>query len=255
MSVRLAVAGATGRMGREVLAVASEREDCEVVLAVNRDPELDRVASVPIAPASEMGARLREAEPDVLVEFTGPDSAVEYAARCEESGVAFVSGTTGLSERQEARIREAAGSVPVLRASNFSRGVAVLESLVREAAAALPDYDVEVVEAHHAGKRDAPSGTAGDLLEAVDEARDTEHDRVHGREGDSLRSDGEVGVHSIRGGSVTGDHAVVLAGEGESVRVEHRAGDRRAFAAGAVESAVFLAGMDPGSYDLTEVRA
>jgi 4-hydroxy-tetrahydrodipicolinate reductase len=255
MTVRLAVAGATGRMGREVLAVAADRTDCEVVLAVNRDPEVDRVAGVPVRPAADVVDELRGAAPDVLVEFTGPDSAVEYAARCGEAGVALVSGTTGLSPDQVERVREAADSVPVLRASNFSRGIGVLESLVREAAAELPDYDVEVVETHHAGKRDAPSGTAGDLLDAVDEGRGRSHERVYGREGESLRSAGEVGVHSLRGGSVTGDHAVVLAGDGEAVRIEHRAGDRRAFAAGAVDAAVELAGRDPGAYDLAEVRA
>jgi 4-hydroxy-tetrahydrodipicolinate reductase len=216
---------------------------------------VDRVSGVAVRPADEVVDELRRTEPDVLVEFTGPESAVEYAARCAEAGVALVSGTTGLSADQTERVQAAADAVPLLRASNFSRGIGVLESLVRAAAADLPDYDVEVVETHHSGKRDAPSGTAGDLLAAVDEGRGRDHERVYGREGESLRSAGEVGVHSLRAGGVTGDHTVVLAGDGEEVRIEHRAGDRRAFAAGAVDAAVELAGRDPGAYDLAEVRA
>jgi 4-hydroxy-tetrahydrodipicolinate reductase len=254
MTVRLAVAGATGRMGREVLAAADDREGVEAVLAVNRDPNGESVAGRRIRPAADLPRLLDDREPNVLVEFTGPGSAVEYARHCGAAGVAFVSGTTGLSDAQREDLRAVAGSVPVLHAANFSRGIGLVERLVELAARELPDYDVEVVESHHAGKRDAPSGTAGDLLAAVDAGRECDHDRVYGREGESLRSGGEVGVHSLRAGDVTGEHSVVLAGDGERVRIEHRAGDRRAFAAGAVEAAAALAGRDPGYYDLPEVR-
>jgi 4-hydroxy-tetrahydrodipicolinate reductase len=253
-SVRLSVTGATGRMGREVIAAAGDREGCSVVLAVNRDPSVEEVDGVPVRPAADLVDGFRTERPDALVDFTGPESCVEYAVRCGEAGVPFISGTTGLSEDQRESVRTVANRVPLLVASNFSRGIAVLERLAREAAAGLPRYDVELVETHHNGKRDAPSGTAEDLLDAIDDAHDREYDRVHGREGESLRSEGEVGVHSLRAGDVTGEHTVVLAGDGEQVQIQHRAGTRRAFASGAVDAAIALAGRDPGLYELSEVQ-
>lgn len=240
-------------MGREVLAAATDREGIEVVLAVNRDPSVDRVEGVAVEPAEDLADSLEAREPHVLVDFTGPGSVAEYARACAESGVGFVSGSTGLGDDDEAAMDESAGVVPVLHASNFSRGIAALRDAVADAAAALPAYDVEVVETHHAGKRDAPSGTANDLLDAVDEARDERAERVHGREGEAPRSDGEVGVHAVRAGTVTGEHVVVLAGNDEQVRLEHRAGARSAFAQGALDAAEWVADRDPGRYAFAEV--
>jgi 4-hydroxy-tetrahydrodipicolinate reductase len=253
MTVRLGVAGATGRMGREVLADATDRSDVEPVLAVNRDPAVDAVAGVPVDPATEFEALLADRETDVVVEFTGPASTVGYAQSCAAAGVPLVSGTTGLSVADQRAIAEAAETVPIVRSSNFSRGIGVLAALVRDAVATLPEYDVEVVETHHAGKRDAPSGTAADLVDTVESARERAGTRVHGREGEHQRESGEIGVHSLRGGTVTGEHTVVLAGDGEQLRLEHRAGDRQCFAAGAVEAAIALPGHDPGRYDPAEV--
>jgi len=252
--VGLAVTGAGGRMGREVIEAASDRDDCAVAVAANRSP-VDPVGGVEVADADDLPDLLAGADPgvDVLVDFTGPDSSVEYVAAAAEAGVACVVGTTGFSADQEAALADAAESVPVLRASNFSRGIAALRRAVSAAAAALPGYDVEVTETHHDGKVDAPSGTALTLLEDVEAARPDLDERVHGREGDAPRSEGEVGVHARRAGDVAGEHEVLMAGDENVLELTHRAGSRRVFAAGALDAAAWLAGREAGDYDFTEL--
>ncbi len=245
--MRLAVAGATGRMGREVLAAAGDR-DAEVVLAVAR--ERTTVAGNAVVPDDDLAARLRDREADVLVDFSAPAATARYADACAESGVALVTGTTGLDDAGEAALAAAADRTAVLRAANFARGVATLSALLERAVDALPEYDIELVETHHAGKRDAPSGTAGALLDAAGVAED---DRVYGREGEAPRSDGEVGVHAVRAGAVAGEHEAILAGNGEELRLVHRAGDRDVFAEGALDAAAWVAGRDPGRYSFAEV--
>jgi 4-hydroxy-tetrahydrodipicolinate reductase len=245
--MRLAVTGATGRMGGAVLAAAADR-DAAVVLAVAR--EATTVADRDVVPDDDLADRLRDAEVDVLVDFSAPAATERYAEACAESGVSLVGGTTGLGDDARGALAAAAERVPVLHATNFARGVAALERLLADAADALPGYDLELVETHHAGKRDAPSGTAGALLDAAGVAED---DRVHGREGEAPRAEGEVGVHAVRAGAVAGEHEAILAGDGEELRLTHRAGDRRVFAAGALDAAAWLAGRDPGRYAFHEV--
>ncbi len=249
---RLAVTGATGRMGREVLAAVETRDDLDVVVAANRGGTDETVAGVDVEPAADLESLLAEREVDVLVDFTGPDSCVEYAQACSETNTAFVTGTTGLAADQQDALETASESTAVLQASNFSKGIAVLRGLVREAAAALDGYDVELVEAHHNGKRDAPSGTANTLLSDVEAARG-EFDRVHGREGEAPRTEGEVGVHAVRAGNVTGLHEVWLAGGHEELRLSHRAESRGVFAEGALDAAAWLAGRDAGWYEFDAV--
>jgi 4-hydroxy-tetrahydrodipicolinate reductase len=250
-AVRVAVTGAAGRMGREVLAAAAERDDVDVVLAVNRSP-VDDISGVPVRDAAEFDGLLAETEPDVVVDFTGPESSAGYASACAESGAAVVVGTTGFDEDGLAALDAASESVPLLKAANFSRGVAALRRAVREAVAALPGYDVEVTETHHNGKRDAPSGTANAILEDIDEVRG-EAERVHGRVGDQPRETGEIGVHARRAGDVTGEHEVLVADNHELLSLTHRAGARGVFAAGALDAAVWLAGRDAGRYDFDDV--
>lgn len=249
--VRVAVTGAAGRMGRELLDVADGRDDVEVALAVNRSP-VEEVSGVPVRDAADLPELLAETTPDVLVDFTGPASSVTYVAACAEAGVGVVVGTTGFDADGRAALDEAADAVPLLHATNFSRGIAALRRAVREAVAALPDYDVEVTETHHNGKRDAPSGTANTLLDDVDDVRG-DADRVYGREGDQPRTEGEIGVHARRAGGVTGEHEVLLADDHQLLSLTHRAGSRGVFAAGALDAAVWLAGRDAGRYDFEEV--
>ncbi|MFC6614823.1 4-hydroxy-tetrahydrodipicolinate reductase [Halopenitus salinus] len=253
-TLRLAVTGAGGRMGREVIEAAADREGMSVVLAVNRS-ETEPVAGVAVDPASEFADRLAAVDPDVAVDFTGPASALAYADACADADVPLVTGTTGFSGDELAKLQEAASSVPVLKAANFSRGVAALRRAVREAVAALPGYDVEVTETHHNGKRDAPSGTANTILADVEDVREdlSPDGRVHGREGHAPREPGEIGVHARRAGDVTGEHEVLLADNHEVLELVHRAGDRGVFAAGALDAAGWLADREAGWYTFDDV--
>ncbi|AXR79303.1 4-hydroxy-tetrahydrodipicolinate reductase [Natrarchaeobaculum sulfurireducens] len=252
MTVRIGVTGATGRMGREVIAAASDHDDCEVVLAVNRDPDVDRVDGVPVESAAEFDSLLADREPTAVVDFTGPESAADYARTCADAGVAFVTGTTGFAPVDRQALEDASETIPVLHAPNFARGVQALLSVVGEAVRNLPGYDVELVETHHNAKRDAPSGTANRLLEEI-EAHGDFTGRKHGREGFDPREDGEIGVHVLRAGNVTGEHEIVIADNHEEVRLTHRAEDRGVFAAGAVDAAVWIAGAKAGWYDFADV--
>jgi 4-hydroxy-tetrahydrodipicolinate reductase len=238
-------------MGEEVLAAASDHDDLTVAFAVSRSAG-DDVEGVSVEDADDLPHLLTEHEPDVLVDFTGPASCLDYASACADAGVAFVSGTTGLSEGGFDALREVAQDVPVLYASNFSRGIAALRRAVREAVPALDGYDIELTETHHNAKRDAPSGTALTLLDDIDDARG-DSPRVHGREGEAPRSDDEIGVHARRAGDIAGEHEVLLAGNHESLSLTHRAGSRGVFAAGALDAAAWVSGRDAGWYDFTEV--
>jgi 4-hydroxy-tetrahydrodipicolinate reductase len=271
MSVRLAITGATGRMGRELIAEASDREDAEVVLAVNRDPDGDEVDGVEVADAADFAALVAEREPNAVVDFTGSESSVEYVEAAADAGVPAVVGTTGFSDNQIDALRAASEEAPVLKAANFARGVQALLDVVGDAVANLPGYDVELVETHHDAKRDAPSGTAKSILREVEDARseaaasdnraaeprdgigEDEDRRVHGREGEAPREPGDIGVHAVRAGDVTGEHEVIIAGNHEEVRLTHRAESRGVFAAGAVDAAVWIAQQEYGWYDFGDV--
>ncbi|MFT4889308.1 MAG: 4-hydroxy-tetrahydrodipicolinate reductase [Halobacteriales archaeon] len=249
--IGVVVTGATGRMGSEVIDAAGDRSEIEVVGAVSRSgPAV--VGGVDVAPVSDLATRLVERTPDALVDFTAPGASVEYVATAAEAGVPAVVGTTGFDDDQDRRLRAAADSIPVLRASNFARGVEALRGALRSAVSRLPEYDVEVTETHHAGKRDAPSGTALSILAAIEDAGGPT-ERVHGRRGEAPRNDAEIGVHARRAGDVTGEHAVLLAGNRETLSLTHRAGDRGVFAEGALDAAAWLSGRDPGWYDFAEV--
>jgi 4-hydroxy-tetrahydrodipicolinate reductase len=251
-ATRLAVTGAGGHMGGEVLAAGADRDDVEVVLAVDR-PAVDGPTDVEVADEADLPALLEDREPDVLIDFTVPEATRRYVAACADAGVAAVVGTTGLGDDARERIEAASARVPVLVASNFSRGVAALRRAVREAVTTLPGYDVEITDTHHNRKRDAPSGTALTLLDDVDAARETTGERVHGREGEQPREAGEVGVHARRAGDITGSHEVLLADNHEVVELRHRAESRGVFAAGALDAAAWIDGRTAGRYEFTEV--
>ncbi len=250
--VRVAVTGAGGRMGREVIEAATARTGVAPAFAINRS-ETSAIAGVEVESAERLAELLRSHDPDVLVDFTGPESAVGYVETCATAGVPVVTGTTGFEPSEIERLRAASREVPLLKASNFARGVAALRRAVREAAAAVPDYDVELTETHHNGKRDAPSGTARTLLEDIESVRSDLTERTHGREGEAPRRRTEIGIHARRAGDVTGEHEVLLAGNRETIALTHRAGDRAVFAEGALDAAAWLVGRDPGWYGFDEV--
>ena len=245
--MRLVVAGATGRTGSEIVAEARERGHDTVGVA----REAANVEGVDVHPAEDLPELLADA--DALVDFTVPRASREHAELAAGAGVPHVVGTTGFDSGGIAALREASESTAVLKASNFARGVQALLNVVREAATALPGYDVELTETHHDGKRDAPSGTATTLLDALDGARDDALDRTYGREGEDPREPGQVGVHVRRAGNVRGEHEVLFAGNDEVVTLTHRAESRGVFAAGAVDAAEWLADRPAGWYEFGDV--
>jgi len=256
----VAITGASGRMGGELIGAATDRDDVEFVLAVSRTPEAVPTGDAPGAADAavadaDLGAALRDRPIDVLVDFTVPDASVGYLEAAADAGVAVVVGTTGYDEHDRAALDAVAEQVPFLKASNFSRGVAALRRAVRAAVPALDSYDVEVTETHHNGKRDAPSGTALTILDDIEGARggDADTDRVHGRVGEQPRTGDEIGVHARRAGDVAGEHEILLAGNNEVLELTHRAGSRGIFAAGALDAAAWLVGRDPGQYDFDAV--
>lgn len=252
MSVAVAVTGATGRMGGTVVETARERGDVRVGVAIARDPGRASVGTVPVESPASFERNVDDRDVDVLVDFTAPESSLRYVESAARAGVASVVGTTGFDEDGERALRDYSERAPVLHASNFAPGVQALLSAVESAVRTLPDYDVELTETHHRGKRDAPSGTARTILETVAGVRDDAR-AVHGREGEAPRSEREVGVHARRAGSITGEHEVLLAGGREELRLSHRAGDRGVFAEGALDAAVGLAGREPGWYEFGAV--
>lgn len=255
---RVAVIGAAGRMGREVVRAALEDDSFELVGGVVESgaPELGADLGG-LCGWGRSGAAATENPPDnaeALVEFTTPEATVEHLAY----GRPAVIGTTGLSDEQLSRVEEAAKNVPIVLAPNMSVGVNLVREMVRELAEKLgTGYDVEIVEAHHRNKVDAPSGTALLLARAAAEGRrkNLEDLAVYGREGRSPREEGEIGIHALRGGAVVGEHRVIFLGAGEEVEVTHRALSRRTFANGALRAARFVAGARPGLYSMRDVLA
>ncbi len=235
-------------MGRETLSAARER-DYEV-FGLSRAG--DRIEGMETYRAENAAAALAERAPDALIDFSSPEGSLNYLRACAETATPAVVGTTGFDEEGLAAFDRAAETVPVLKAANFARGVETLRQLVREAAASLEGYDIELTETHHNGKRDAPSGTARTLLEAVEEGAG-EHDEQYGREGVHPRRPEEVGVHVRRAGNVRGQHELLFAANDEVVTLTHRAESRRAFADGAVDAAEWLAGRPPGRYGFADV--
>lgn len=236
----IGIYGSAGRMGR---AIADALEDAGATFAGGTDAGGDPLALAHIS--------------DVLVDFSAPSALATHLAAAVEAGTPILIGTTGLTAHQHAAIDEAALRVAVLQTGNTSLGVTLLAKLVREAAARLgPDWDIEIVEAHHRHKKDAPSGTALLLGEAAASGRGSALSelRVDTRAGlTGARMEGTIGLASIRGGSIIGDHHVIFAGEGERIELSHLAQDRSTFARGAVQAALWLAGRSPGRYRMSDV--
>jgi 4-hydroxy-tetrahydrodipicolinate reductase len=253
---KVAAIGAAGRMGSGICRAALETEGIELVGGTVRAgaPELGSDLGE-LCGTGKTGVDVTEDPPEsaeVLVEFTTPEASVEHLSYQRP----HVIGTTGLSAGQLARVEEASRSVPIVRAPNMSVGVNLLREVVREISAKLgQDYDIEVVEAHHNNKKDAPSGTALFLARAAAEGReqDLEEVAVYGREGLAPRQRGEIGIHALRGGAVVGEHRLVFYSGGEEVEVVHRALSRRTFADGALRAARFAANAQPGLYSMADV--
>ena len=255
--MRLAVVGASGRMGRAVVALATA-SGMEIVCAigttdVGRDAgELAGIGPIGTCVVDGLEA-VEHARADVVIDFSAPSATLALAAIAPAAGTAIVSGTTGLGEDARSALDRASKRVAVLWEPNMSAGVHVLQRLVAQAVAALPDWDVEIVDTHHRAKLDAPSGTALRLFEAVQGVRPAAR-MVHGRQGKpGPRGSDEIGMHALRGGDVIGDHVVHLVGGSERIELAHRATSRNVFAHGALRAARWIAGRPPGPYALDDV--
>lgn len=262
--VNVVVFGSAGRMGQAVARAILESKQARLSCALVRPTSglagepLDRVFGTLHRRVDFSKALDPDTPCDVLVDFSGPVAFDAALALAVERRAGFVSGTTGLREEQFAAMRAAAQSIPVLWAANFSLGIAMLLRCARRVAAALPEWDCDIVEMHHARKRDAPSGTAIEVGRAVAEGRGVPFDAaaVYARHGEvGPRRSGEIGFAALRGGDVVGEHTVIFATEGERLEVTHRAGSRDIFARGALAAAIWIAGREPGMYGFDEVLA
>jgi 4-hydroxy-tetrahydrodipicolinate reductase len=260
--IAVAIAGASGRMGRLLVEHVLQANDVRLTGALEhpRSPEIG--TDVGALVGRPTGVRI-SADPraalttaQVVIDFSSPTATADVVRAAAEHGVACVVGTTGLGDDAKRALDEAAKRIPVVAAPNMSLGVQVLAHVLAETLRLLgPGFDVEIIEAHHREKKDAPSGTALRLADVVTRARGLTHDNlVHGREGTSARRGSrDVGVHAVRGGDIVGDHTVLLAGDGERIELTHKATSRAVFAAGALRAARWVVGKAPGTYAVADV--
>jgi 4-hydroxy-tetrahydrodipicolinate reductase len=263
--IPVVVTGASGRMGSQIVRMVRQTEGLALGGATERPGVSAGIDAGVLAGLGPIGVPirndLREAlaggDGRVVIDFTSHEASAAHAEICAERGAALVVGSTGFGPETRARVAAAARKVPIVLSPNMSVGVNVLFALVRQAAAILGDaYDVEIVEMHHKRKKDAPSGTAEKLAEiaALALARDPAKDLVYERHGMvGERTPREIGVQTLRGGDVVGEHTVYFAGEGERLELTHRATSREQFARGAVRAARWIAGRPPGLYDMADV--
>ncbi len=257
MTARVCVLGPSGRMGRAVLDAAAGRRDVSITAAIDRAGAA--VLGTQVAPGITAGADLAAglAAADVYIDFTSPDATRAAAEAALARKTPAVIGTTGLGESHERALAALAAVAPIVVAANFSLGVNLVLGLVRQAAKVLgPEWDAEVVETHHRAKRDAPSGTALAIARAIAAGHGVDYDAVkrHARDGDvGARPRGEIGVASVRGGDVIGEHVAYFFGGAERIEIAHRATSRTIFAAGALRAAAWVVGKPPGRYDMLDV--
>jgi len=263
MTVKVAIAGASGRMGRMLVEAALADSGIELAAALDLpgSPFLGKDAAdflgreTGVRISSDIGAAFAVA--DVLIDFTRPEGTLRHLAAARAAGKAMVIGTTGFEAAGKAEIAEAAKQIPVVFAPNMAVGVNAVFKVLEIAAGILSSgYDVEVIEAHHRHKVDAPSGTALRMGEVVARAlgRDLEECAVYGREGvTGERPANQIGFATIRGGDVVGDHTVLFAGLGERIEITHKGSSRMPYATGALRAARFLGERGPGLYDMQDV--
>jgi 4-hydroxy-tetrahydrodipicolinate reductase len=264
--LRIAIAGASGRMGRMLIEAVLDAPDLALAGALDVEASpglgqdagafLGRPTGVPIV--ADLAVALRDAR--VLIDFTRPEGTLRHLAACRAHGVAAVVGTTGFTDAQKDEIRAVAEHIPVVLAPNMSVGVNVVMQLLAQAARALAGYDVEIVEAHHRHKVDAPSGTAlqmGEVIAAA-QGRRLADCAVLAREGvTGPRQEGTIGFAAVRGGDIIGDHTVLFAGTGERIEISHKSSSRAGYAQGSLRAARFLAQRaeagEHGLFDMKDV--
>ncbi len=255
MTTRIIMHGAVGRMGRTILGLAAADPAFAIVGGIDQEVGMLRDLGIPVD--QPILPSLPVEHGSVVIDFSHHSAFASVVRHCAANGMAVVSGTTGVPKTEADRLLdEAAKQVPVLHAMNMSVGVNVLLKTAATLAKALgPDYDIELVEAHHHHKKDAPSGTAYAIADAICAATGrTRADLVPGRDGDvGARRPGEIGVHALRMGDVVGDHTAYFVGNGERILLGHVAHSREIFARGALRAAAWMAGRAPGRYTMADV--
>ncbi len=262
--MKIAVTGAAGRMGRELVRTVHGRQDCMVAGAIEQEGSIALGQDVGLlAGLGKLGVVITDdplelfAKVDAVLDFTVPKATVEFAGLAANARIVHVFGTTGLTPGDDAKIAAAARHATIVRSGNMSLGVNLLTALTKKVAEALDaDFDIEVLEMHHRHKIDAPSGTALMLGRAAAEGRGVDLDKaaVRVRDGHTgARRVGDIGFATLRGGSVVGEHSVIFAADGEIVELTHRAFDRGIFARGAVKAALWGRGKGPGLFSMMDV--
>ena len=259
----IAIAGASGRMGNMLIEIVLQSPDLQLVGAIDlaSSPMIGNDATGFLGKASginvqaDIKAALKDA--DVLIDFTRPEGTMSHLKACRELGVKLVIGTTGFTVDQKTQIEEASKHIAVVMAPNMSVGVNVTLKLLEVAAKALSsDYDIEIIEAHHKHKVDAPSGTALKMAEVIAQAKniDFQSNAVFSREGHTgPRKPGTIGFATVRAGDIVGDHTALFAGEGERIEITHRSSSRSNYAQGSMKAARFLASKKSGLFDMFDV--
>jgi 4-hydroxy-tetrahydrodipicolinate reductase len=260
---KVAVAGASGRMGHMLIEAIRESGDCQLsgALDIASSPAIgnDAAAFLGLASGVPVSADVRAALADsqVLIDFTRPEGTLNHLKACRELGVNAVIGTTGFSDGQKAQIEDMARDIAIMMAPNMSVGVNVTMKLLEMAAQALATgYDIEIIEAHHRHKVDAPSGTALKMGEVIAQAlgRNLKDCAVYAREGvTGERDPSTIGFSAIRGGDIVGDHTVLFAGTGERIEITHKSASRATYAQGSLRAVRFLAGRKSGMFDMFDV--
>jgi 4-hydroxy-tetrahydrodipicolinate reductase len=239
--IKIIITGSKGRMGQALISCAKGFRELEIAAQIDKGDDLGSVID----------------KSDVVVDFSAHSTTGEVAALCAQHHTALVIGTTGHTDADKLEITKIVAGIPVVWASNFSTGVNTLFWLTRRAAEILgPGFDLEVIEMHHRLKKDAPSGTAKSLAGILADVRKQQLEKVarHGREGIvGERTPSEIGIHSIRGGDVVGDHTVIFANNGERVELTHKASSRDTFANGALRAALWVVKQKPSLYDMQDV--
>lgn len=246
---KITITGACGHMGRVIAGLIAERADCSVSAGIDKFggkyAEFEVYTSVFDLPE----------KPDVIIDFSHPSALPDLLNYCKMNNVPLVIGTTGYSEDEKAQITAASGQIPVFFTFNMSLGINLLAELAKKAAQVLGgQFDIEIVEKHHNRKKDAPSGTAIMLAEAINEELGSSKHYVYDRHAvRRARDKDEIGMHSVRGGTIVGEHDIIFAGHDEVITLSHSAQSREVFAAGAVNAAVFLSDKAPGMYAMKDL--
>ena len=247
--IKIAISGANGHMGKVISSVISERDDCKTIAGIDINTETNSDFPIVSSPAE-----LNE-KPDVIIDFSHPSALDKLLDYCLSTGTPVVIATTGYNEEQTAKIKKASEQIPVFFTFNMSLGINLLVDLAKRATKVLGDqFDIEIVEKHHNLKKDAPSGTAIMIAEAINEELGNKMHYVYDRHSvRKPREKTEIGMHSIRGGTIVGEHDVIFAGRDEVITLSHSAGSKQVFAVGSVNAAVFLSGCEKGLYQMSDL--